>query len=82
MLSRERDRKCNTIFSNGVAHSSLCVIAKRIQKLLTSQGNIFITLQHFKTKLCNFTEFKFLILLSSCGDGFSPFQSFLNFSYS
>ncbi len=39
----------------------LCVIRiEKIQNLQTSQGYIFHILQHFTTKLCNFTKFKML----------------------
>ena len=36
------------------------VIYKCIQNLPTSQGYIFYCLQHFTTKLCNFTKFRML----------------------
>jgi uncharacterized protein YbcV (DUF1398 family) len=48
---------------------------KYIQNLRTSQGYIFLILQQFATKLCNFTHFKMLFpamvyngFLSSCLD--------------
>ena len=34
---------------------------KVIQNLRTLQGHIFLTLEHFATKLCNFTKFRMLI---------------------
>ena len=32
-----------------------------VQNLRTLQGHIFLTLEHFATKLCNFTKFRMLI---------------------
>jgi hypothetical protein len=37
---------------------------KLIQKLQISQGYIFLILQHFATKLCNFTNFKLRFLVA------------------
>jgi hypothetical protein len=39
-----------------------CAQYKLIQNLQISQGYIFRILQHFATKLCNFTNFNMLFL--------------------
>jgi hypothetical protein len=56
--------------------------ANILQNLRTSQGYIFLILQQFATKICNFTHFKTLFQLygikwfrSSCLD-----QNFVQFS--
>jgi hypothetical protein len=49
--------KITKIIKNGYFSQAEC---KYIQNLGTSQGYIFLILQHFATKLCNFTHFKIL----------------------
>jgi hypothetical protein len=50
---------------------SPCVILyKLIQNLQISQGYIFRILQHFATKLCNFTHFNMLFLAAVMDNGF------------
>ena len=53
-----KTRKIDTFFSM-ILVSIFCAY-KNIQNLQTSQGYIFHILQHFTTKLCNFTNFNML----------------------
>ena len=50
-------RPCHTV-SIGINFLS---VIQNIQNLQISQGYIFHILQHFTTKLCNFTKFKMLV---------------------
>jgi hypothetical protein len=43
-------------------HTKISTQYKSIQNLRTLQSYIFLILQHFATKLCNFTNFSMLFL--------------------
>jgi hypothetical protein len=58
-----------TIFGPNVVAISARNTKISVQNLSTLQGYIFRILQHFATKLCNFTNFS--MALSSCGDLFA-----------
>ena len=55
--------KCRAGFATALGYSFLTdntKLRKTTENLLTSQGYIFYSLQHFITKLCNFTKFRML----------------------
>ena len=76
-----RSKKLYYIFAHGVTF--LRAQYKSIQKMPTSQDHIFLTLQHFATKLCNrFTNLKFEMLLQAVrAMDFPHFNGFSIFSY-
>jgi hypothetical protein len=62
--------KIATIFGPNIDFCPHLYNLYSIQILRTLQGSIFRILQHFATKLCNFTNFS-MLFLAACGDLFA-----------
>jgi hypothetical protein len=60
-----------TTFGPKMVRSNFQTQYKSTQNFKILQGYIFRILQHFATKLCNFTHFS-TYALSSCGELFAP----------
>ena len=62
-----RAKVCTT-FSSHVDSANFCTKVYKIREICVDLY-IFRILEHFATKLCNFTNFK-MLLIHSCSDGF------------
>ncbi len=69
-MNPNEDYSLYHIFSNGEFFRTLY---KNIQNLPNTIGHIFLILQYFATKLCNFTKFRMLVQAVVMGFPISKF---------